>query len=79
MLSRNQREGAYCGQTSVAERGARNHIRSRRCTGNGLSTASANLESLCRVIRRIVAGESGLDEGLLQAVGKRPLARLTTS
>lgn len=62
MLSRNQREGAYCGRTSGACRGSRHHIRSKYGTGHPPSTSSANLEFDCRAIRRRTSdGQDALD------------------
>lgn len=51
-MSRNTREGSYCGRTSIAEAAQRKQVRSLRCQRNLPGTASANLEVLCRTIRQ---------------------------
>jgi len=54
MHSRNRREGSYCGRTPAADGAVRRrHVRSRTCRGHPPGSASAGLEVLCRLIRRV--------------------------
>lgn len=59
-MSRNGREGNYCGKTTRCEAGSRSHVRSKHCGGHPPSSGSAVLELRARLLR--LASAHGLLE-----------------